>query len=50
MTSAADEHGAGDGISGVPFCVIDGRYGVSGAQPEETFAQALRNAWGSSSA
>lgn len=29
------------GISGVPFYVIDNRYGVSGAQPEETFAQAL---------
>lgn len=29
------------GISGVPFYVIDNRYGVSGAQPEDTFAQAL---------
>ena len=37
------------GINGVPFCVIDGKYGVSGAQPEETFARALRNAWASSS-
>ena len=36
------------GISGVPFCVIGGRYGVSEAQPEQTFAQALRDAWGSS--
>jgi predicted DsbA family dithiol-disulfide isomerase len=29
------------GISGVPYFVIDGRYGVSGAQAAETFAQAL---------
>ncbi|HLT66757.1 MAG TPA: DsbA family oxidoreductase [Microbacterium sp.] len=29
------------GIRGVPFYVIDGRYGVSGAQPMETFQQAL---------
>ncbi|WP_158595440.1 DsbA family oxidoreductase [Galactobacter caseinivorans] len=29
------------GISGVPFYVIDNRYGVSGAQPEEVFSQAL---------
>ncbi|WP_425459450.1 DsbA family oxidoreductase [Gordonia oryzae] len=30
------------GISGVPFFVIDGRYGLSGAQAPETFADALR--------
>lgn len=29
------------GIQGVPFYVIDGRYGISGAQPPETFAQVL---------
>jgi len=29
------------GIQGVPFFVIDGRYGVSGAQPPETFSSAL---------
>ncbi|MGP7959473.1 DsbA family oxidoreductase [Sanguibacter sp. A247] len=29
------------GISGVPFYVIDGRYGISGAQPGEAFAQML---------
>ncbi|WP_286329652.1 DsbA family oxidoreductase [Agromyces marinus] len=29
------------GIQGVPFFVIDGKYGVSGAQPAEVFAQAL---------
>jgi predicted DsbA family dithiol-disulfide isomerase len=32
------------GISGVPFFVIDGRYGVSGAQPPESFVQALTRA------
>lgn len=29
------------GITGVPFFVLDGKYGVSGAQPAEVFAQAL---------
>lgn len=29
------------GISGVPFFVIDGRYGISGAQSPQTFTQAL---------
>ncbi len=33
------------GINGVPFFVIDGRYGVSGAQPAEAFAQILRQVW-----
>ena len=37
------------GISGVPFCVLGGKYGVSGAQPTETFTQALRQAWDSRS-
>jgi predicted DsbA family dithiol-disulfide isomerase len=32
------------GISGVPFFVLDERYGVSGAQPPELFAQALAKA------
>ena len=32
------------GISGVPFFVIDGRYGVSGAQSPETFAAAVTQA------
>lgn len=30
------------GITGVPFFVIDGKYGVSGAQPPEVLAQAIR--------
>jgi predicted DsbA family dithiol-disulfide isomerase len=29
------------GISGVPFFVIDRKYGLSGAQPSAAFAQAL---------
>jgi predicted DsbA family dithiol-disulfide isomerase len=29
------------GIQGVPFFVIDGKYGISGAQDPETFANAL---------
>jgi predicted DsbA family dithiol-disulfide isomerase len=33
------------GISGVPFFVIDGRYGVSGAQPAAVLQQALEQAW-----
>jgi predicted DsbA family dithiol-disulfide isomerase len=32
------------GISGVPFAVLDRRYGVSGAQPAEVFAAALAQA------
>lgn len=30
------------GINGVPFYVIDGKYGISGAQAPETFASALQ--------
>ena len=33
------------GISGVPFFVVDGKYGVSGAQPVEVFAQLLARVW-----
>ncbi len=33
------------GIQGVPFFVIDGKYGVSGAQPAEAFAQIARQVW-----
>jgi predicted DsbA family dithiol-disulfide isomerase len=33
------------GANGVPFFVIDRRYGISGAQPIEVFAQALDRAW-----
>ncbi|WP_144785180.1 DsbA family protein [Microbacterium sp. BH-3-3-3] len=34
------------GITGVPFFVIDGKYGVSGAQPVEAFSQIARQVWG----
>ena len=33
------------GANGVPFFVVDGRYGISGAQPTEVFAGALERAW-----
>jgi predicted DsbA family dithiol-disulfide isomerase len=33
------------GAGGVPFFVVDGRYGISGAQPVELFTQALARAW-----
>lgn len=32
-------------INGVPFFVVNSKYGVSGAQPSETFVQALNKAW-----
>ena len=33
------------GATGVPFFVIDNRYGVSGAQPVEVFGRVLDRAW-----
>ncbi|MGW5229937.1 DsbA family oxidoreductase [Nocardia niigatensis] len=33
------------GARGVPFFVLDRKYGVSGAQPSEVFARALERAW-----
>jgi predicted DsbA family dithiol-disulfide isomerase len=36
------------GAGGVPFHVVDGRYGVSGAQPSEVFGQVLERAWSES--
>ncbi len=33
------------GIGGVPFFVINGKYGVSGAQPPEVFLHALDQVW-----
>ena len=32
------------GVRGVPFFVIDRKYAISGAQPEETFLKALNQA------
>ncbi|MFE0250507.1 DsbA family oxidoreductase [Streptomyces sp. NPDC059010] len=43
----ADEREAAQlGANGVPFFVLDRKYGVSGAQPAEVFEQALTQAWG----
>lgn len=33
------------GITGVPFFVVDRRYGVSGAQPSEVLLEVLERAW-----
>lgn len=33
------------GVTGVPFFVLDRKYGISGAQPTEVFGQALAQAW-----
>lgn len=33
------------GATGVPFFVLDSKFGISGAQPKEVFAQALQQAW-----
>ncbi|GAA3179899.1 MULTISPECIES: DsbA family oxidoreductase [Streptomyces] len=42
----ADEREAAQlGATGVPFFVLDRKYGISGAQPAEVFAQALTRAW-----
>jgi predicted DsbA family dithiol-disulfide isomerase len=39
------QQAAAYGASGVPFYVVDGRYGVSGAQPPAAFTQVLERAW-----
>jgi predicted DsbA family dithiol-disulfide isomerase len=33
------------GVRGVPFFVLDRKYGISGAQPDEVFDQTLEKAW-----
>lgn len=33
------------GISGVPYFVLDEKYGISGAQPKEVFTEAIAQAW-----
>lgn len=47
LPAAADdkEQAIAYGINGVPFFVIDGKYGVSGAQDPATFADVLETAW-----
>ncbi|MDQ0822894.1 putative DsbA family dithiol-disulfide isomerase [Arthrobacter sp. V4I6] len=39
------EDGRALGINGVPFFVIDRKFGLSGAQPADTFTAALEQAW-----
>ena len=36
------------GATGVPFYVVDQKYGVSGAQPSDVFSQVLERAWSDS--
>jgi predicted DsbA family dithiol-disulfide isomerase len=50
-TVRADEETAGRlGIRGVPFFVLDRRYGLSGAQPSDVILQALRQTFEESQA
>jgi predicted DsbA family dithiol-disulfide isomerase len=42
---ADQRQAASYGATGVPFFVVDNKYGISGAQPTELFAQALDQAW-----
>lgn len=42
---ADEQQAAAYGISGVPFFVVDERYGVSGAQPPELLLETLQKAW-----
>ncbi len=43
---AADVHEARSlGVNGVPFFVLGGRHGISGAQATEVFTEALTKAW-----
>jgi predicted DsbA family dithiol-disulfide isomerase len=47
---ADQEQAQAYGIQGVPFFVIDGKYGVSGAQPADAFSQIVRQVWAERSA
>jgi predicted DsbA family dithiol-disulfide isomerase len=40
-----EEQAAAYGISGVPFFVVDERYGVSGAQTPDVLLATLQRAW-----
>ena len=42
---ADEQQAVAYGISGVPFFVVDGRYGVSGAQSSDVLLQTLRTAY-----
>lgn len=39
------KNGEALGLNGVPFFVLDNKYGISGAQPSETFLGALKQAY-----
>lgn len=43
-----ERQGADLGIQGVPFFVIDRKYGISGAQPLQVFTDALTQGWSES--
>ena len=48
---AADEADARTlGVTGVPFFVIDRRYGISGAQPAAAIGEVLDRVWSESAA
>ncbi len=42
---ADEEQARAYGISGVPYFVVDAKYGVSGAQPSEVLGELLATAW-----
>jgi predicted DsbA family dithiol-disulfide isomerase len=42
---ADEQQAAAYGITGVPFFVVDGKYGVSGAQPADLLLQVLERAY-----
>ena len=42
MTSQAAQAAANAGVNGVPTYILGGKYGVSGAQPPEQLASAIR--------
>jgi predicted DsbA family dithiol-disulfide isomerase len=44
VVRAGEEKAPSLGVSGVPFFVVDGRVGLSGAQPPELFMQAFEQA------
>ncbi|MCR9084366.1 MAG: DsbA family protein, partial [Cyclobacteriaceae bacterium] len=33
------------GVRGVPFFVLDRKFGISGAQPDEVFEETIEKAW-----
>ena len=40
-----EQEGSLLGVRGVPFFVIDRKYGISGAQPTEVFLETLKKVW-----